>query len=286
MSEIGDIAPGILCLGIDALICGAIYLVYKNSSQIEKALSEAPEINIDENLKLTIQNHPSAVVNHEDGTVSLPYAVIRGNVTPLGKSVISSYTPEPLQGVIQKVVFREHKKVFKEAKKDEEKGSWVDKTKIIHQYINDVPFCLINYREQSEFSFSIPHIEIVDWKNTSKIDIDTVHNKYETSQPNLAELAGLVMGDLTKGVQKTEKMLTNGTTLTGVGQLVLGPMGVQLMPPSNGKPYLLVKDSISSIIKDYEGSKNGSKIVLDIFVGIGILAASWMAWKYYKKLQE
>ena len=92
MSEIGDFAPGILCLGIDALICGAIYLVYKNSSQIEKALAEAPEINIDEHLKLTIQKHPSAVVNHEDGTVSLPYAVILPHKYPIPAVALQNVT--------------------------------------------------------------------------------------------------------------------------------------------------------------------------------------------------
>ena len=189
-------------------------------------------------------------------------------------------------GVIQEVVFKEHKRVFKEDRNVEERGSWTDITKILHKYTNDVPFCLTNYRDQSDFSFSNPHIEIIGWKDASKIDIDTVHNKYESNQLNFAELAGLAMGDLTKGVQKTEKMLTNGTTLTGVGQLVLGPMGVQLMPPDYDKPYLLVKDSISSIIKDYEATKNGSNTVLNVFLSIGILTASWMAWKYYKKLQE
>ena len=43
-------------------------------------------------------------------TIVLPYATIRGNVTPLGRTVASAYVPEIQNGVIQKVVFTENKR--------------------------------------------------------------------------------------------------------------------------------------------------------------------------------
>ena len=38
-------------------------------------------------------------------------------------------------------------------------------------------------------------------------------------------LGGLVTGQILKGVQRTEMMLSSGTTLTGVGELVVSPDG-------------------------------------------------------------
>ena len=38
-------------------------------------------------------------------------------------------------------------------------------------------------------------------------------------------LGGLVTGQILKGVQRTEMMLTSGTTLTGVGELVVSADG-------------------------------------------------------------
>ena len=58
------------------------------------------------------------------------------------------------------------------------------------------------------------------------------------------------MGDMQKGVETTELMLTTGTNLTAVGELVSGPDGVKIQPPSDGRPFYLVRNSLSSLIKE------------------------------------
>ena len=45
-----------------------------------------------------------------------------------------------------------------------------------------------------------------------------------------SHLWGWVVGDMQKGVQKTEQMLTKGTSLTGIGELVSSPLGVRYLP--------------------------------------------------------
>ena len=88
-----------------------------------------------------------------------------------------------------------------------------------------------------------------------------------------------------KGVQKTEMMLTEGTTLTGIGELVAGPMGIKLQPPSDGRPYYLVKNSLSSLIKEIESNRTVFKVFLGIFGGVGAFISGFALWKYYKKIQ-
>ena len=74
-------------------------------------------------------------------------------------------------------------------------------------------------------------------------------------------------------------MLTNGATITGVGEVVLGPMGVKLLPPEDGKSFFLV-DSLKSLIKEQESSRNFHKILVYMFSGLGIFIGGYMAWKY------
>ena len=89
-----------------------------------------------------------------------------------------------------------------------------------------------------------------------------------------------------KGVQTTELMLTTGTNLTAVGELVSGPGGVRIQPPSDGRPFYLVRNSLSSLIKEVEGERTVLKVFLGIFSGVGAFILAWSAVKYYNKTKE
>ncbi len=75
-------------------------------------------------------------VTPDGAGLSLPYAAVRGEVSPLGKSVSSAYAAESVTGVIQQVVFTEHKRNLSRA------GFWFDSERVLHQYTNEAPFCL------------------------------------------------------------------------------------------------------------------------------------------------
>ena len=94
------------------------------------------------------------------------------------------------------------------------------------------------------------------------------------------------MGDMQKGVQTTELMLTSGTNLTAVGELVCGPGGVKIQPPSDGRPFYLVRNSLASLIKEVEGERTVLKVFLGIFSGVGAFILAWSAVKYYQKTKE
>jgi len=307
LPDLKEIVPEIVCLSADLVICGVFYYALKSTNFVLKELMAAPEIPIDENTAERLENHPCRVVSSDPKTgvvsSSLPYAVIRGDVTPLGKTVTSAYAAGPLQGVIQKVIYTEHKRNMSRT------GFWVDSKRELHSFTNDAPFCLTNSQQfthfvledpwrpivdkwagnvnpswDSTFSLVRPHVEVTDWTDAARIDLDTVYDHFDSAGGGIgSHLWGWVVGDMQKGVQKTEEMLTKGTTLTGVGELVSGPMGIRLQPPADGRPYYLVKSSLSSLIKETQSSRTVIKVFLGIFGSMGLLVISLAAWKLYKK---
>jgi len=277
MPEFSEFVPELVCLGIDCMFLGGLYMGYKSANRHIKELLGAPHINIDEHLQSQIQNHPLSQVSDDGSTTVLKYAVLRGDVAPLGRAVSSSYAPQIVTGVIQKVVFTEHKRNLSKT------GFWFDHERVLHKFTNDAPFCLAS-PEDSIFSLTRPHVEVVDWADAAKIDLDTVYDSYEAAQPGLtSHIWGWVTGDIQKGVQKTEMMLMKGTTLTGVGELVCTVDGVKIQPPTDGTSYYLVRSSFNSLVKEVEGMKSALRVCLWIFGGVGACILGFAAHKYYKK---
>jgi len=277
MPELIDFVPEIICMGIDIVICGALYKGYCSANKYISDLTQAPQICIDDTLRSQVENHPLSRLSEDGETVILPFAVVRGDVAPLGKAVYSSHATQMVTGVIQSVVFMEHKRNLSRT------GFWFDSERVIHQFTNDAPFCLTNPQE-SVFTLVRPHIEVADWNEASRIDLDTVYDQFEPAVTGLSShLWGWVTGDMQKGVQKTEMMLTKGTTLTGVGELAVNQYGVKLQPPSDGRSYYLVKNSVKSLIKELEGGKNALKIFLWVFGSVGTFLFALTAYRYYNK---
>jgi len=277
MPELSDFVPEIICMGIDLIICGALYKGYSSANKYINDLTSAPQISIDDHLRSHIENHPRAQVAEDGESVVLPFAVVRGDVAPLGKAVSSSYATQMVTGAIQRVVFMEHKRNLSRT------GFWFDSERVLHQFTNDAPFCLTSPQE-SIFTLIRPHVEVMEWKEASRIDLDTVYDQFEPAVTGLSShLWGWVTGDMQKGVQKTEMMLTKGTTLTGVGELVSTQYGVKLQPPSDGRSYYLVKDSLKSLIKELEGGRSALKIFLWVFGSVGAFLFAMTSYRYYTR---
>lgn len=280
MPEMGDFLPELICLGVDAVVCAALYHAYSSVSMAIQDLKDAPVIAINEHMKEQIASSTVSEVMPDGLGLSLPYAAVRGEVSPLGKTVSSAYAPEAVSGVIQRVVFTEHKRNLSRA------GFWFDSERVLHQYTNDAPFCLTKLQDSS-WSLSRPHVEVVDWQDASRIDLDTVYDKFEQGAVGLSShLWGWVTGDLHKGTQVTEMMLTKGCNLTAVGQLVSTPAGVRIQPPADGRPFYLVRITLSSLIKEFEAGRSGLKLFLGVFSGVGLVISCLAAYKYIKKRKE
>ena len=182
MTNVSEFIPELIGLGVDAVICALLYKGLNASSRLLKDLSSATKIDIEEHIKAKVEAQDASIYNRETSSVIIPYAAIRGGVQPLGKLISSSYSPEQvecrmarpqsglsepnffqLKGVIQRVLFREHKRHMSRT------GFWIDSEKLIHQYTNDAPFCLSNPKES--FSLVKPFVEVQDWSDSARIDL-------------------------------------------------------------------------------------------------------------------
>merc|ERR1719348_2047402 len=159
-------------MGVDLSICLVLCKAYNATDTLLRDLSSAPSIPIDEHIGSRVSNHPSSVTSEDGSVTRLPYAVVKGDVTPMGRPVVPLYGKDVGIGVIQKVVFTEHKRNMSKT------GFWVDSERVLHQYTNDVPFCLSSSQD-SIFSLMRPHVEVVDWKDAARIDLDTVYDHFE-----------------------------------------------------------------------------------------------------------
>ena len=94
MPDVGDFVPELVCMGVDFVICGVLYKAFSTTNSILRDLSGSPQIPIDDNLRTVIENHAASVPSGDASSYTIPYAVVRGDVSPLGKTVCSSYSTD------------------------------------------------------------------------------------------------------------------------------------------------------------------------------------------------
>ena len=101
--------------------------------------------------------------------------------------------------------------------------------------------------------------------------------------------AGLdrLVGDVTKGIQETEKMLLTGTSLMGVGKVVLERGEMKLSAPDDSKhPFILTKMRLNELVRFYESSSKTFKILA---LSFGIVSSALLAgliWRHLKTWLE
>ncbi|KFQ39043.1 Mitochondrial ubiquitin ligase activator of nfkb 1-A, partial [Mesitornis unicolor] len=97
------ITPGeLLCLGSSLAFSGLFYYLYRKKARVVARIQEAPKLQVDDSLP--------AVVSVADGRC-LPYVALEGIVLP-AKAALTSHYHEGLQGVIQKLLLKEHRLIW------------------------------------------------------------------------------------------------------------------------------------------------------------------------------
>ena len=99
MPDIGEFVPELVCMGVDLIICGVLYKAYSTTNSILRDLSSSPQVPIDENIRSTIQNHATSIPSGDASSYTIPYAVVRGDVSPMGKTVCSSYSTDMVANI-------------------------------------------------------------------------------------------------------------------------------------------------------------------------------------------
>ena len=64
---------------------------YSSACTYINDLRNAPQISLDEHVQSRIENHPKSHVSDDGSVTVLPFAVVRGDVAPLGKDIASSH---------------------------------------------------------------------------------------------------------------------------------------------------------------------------------------------------
>lgn len=180
------------------------------------------------------------VEKHRDKKI--PYAVIRGTVTPIGVPLRSNLVPS-VSGVLQIVKLHEHRITRGFA------GFWTEHHKLLHETANEMPFELRNQQHG---------VEIMDALKAAVLDVDMVYDNYEPSNLSVIDhVFGFFSGVRQRGLQTTEEVLREGSFLTAVGELELDGNTLRMQPSTAG-PLFLTTATKSMLIKRFEDAKGAT----------------------------
>lgn len=250
-----------VALGVDLLILGLCAREYVHYKRTAKVLKAAPQYNIDGDLKSVVERQRDK---------KIPYAVIRGTVTPIGVPLRSSLVPS-VSGVLQIVKLHEHRVTRGFA------GFWTEQHKLLHESANEMPFELRNQNHG---------VEIVDALSAAVLDVDVVYDNYEPSNLSLFDhVFGFFSGVRQRGLQTTEEVLREGSFLTAIGELELDGDTLR-MQPSNEGPLFLTTATKSTLIKRFEDAKTTTILKLVVCSTISAILVAFIAKKLYRKRKQ
>lgn len=117
------------------------------------------------------------------------------------------------------------------------------------------------------------------------LDMEVISDTFTPTVPSMMDhIWGFFSGFRQRGVQSTEKMLREGTLMTGIGEIVCEQDGsFKLQPPSNGGLYYLTTLPVSSLLKKLESSKKNYGLLTLVCTAIGVVLAGMILRKYLKQ---
>ncbi|XP_038062093.1 mitochondrial ubiquitin ligase activator of nfkb 1-A-like isoform X2 [Patiria miniata] len=247
-----------------AAITGLIAYYWRKEANYLKQIKDAPRLNIDRNLQTIVSEAPENTI---------PYAVIEGSVEAIGKPLQSEHTPGIL-GVLQTLICREHKTYWSGSTR-----LWHDTTRLIRNINRSVPFVIKDNNAG---------VKVDDPLSATGLEIPIIHDSFEPSPTSLGEhIVSWASGEKTKGFQTMERMLSEGTVLTGIGMLSTSTGSLVLGPPTGtNRPYILSNIGFSGIVRDFQSKINHLKFFLYISGSITALLVALWFYKQYKKYAE
>ncbi|XP_072020540.1 mitochondrial ubiquitin ligase activator of NFKB 1-like [Amphiura filiformis] len=256
-----------ICLAGGAAVTGVFSYLWKRKAKILSDVKDAPLLEINNDLKVIIDEAPSK---------SIPYAIVEGKVYADGPAIRSDYVLGAV-GVIQSLVCREHKTEWSKATR-----LWHDTTRSIRDTVKTVPFFLSPFTNVSS-----PCVKVEDPLEAAHLTLETIYDKFHQTNASWGEnLLNWATGEKTKGFQEIEKMLPEGRTVLGIGELSLANESVVLGPPSNGREYILTTSNMAGLLKDLQSSVKTWKVLSIIFGSVTIVIFLYWLRKRYQKYTE
>ncbi|XP_028254261.1 mitochondrial ubiquitin ligase activator of nfkb 1-A-like [Parambassis ranga] len=241
-----------LCLGAGLAVSGLCYYMYRKKKKTADELDNASHINIDGNLKDTLEVTPGA---------RLQYAVVEGVVEPVGEP-LRSQCHEDIVGVVHKVEVTEPRlglsSLYSALFKSHDKP-------VLHKQVTSVPFVL----RGSDGTAVQVHCPL----KASGLNMEMLYKRFLQVSHGFSVLGWYFSGVKSYSRLETEEMLRVGTRVTGVGQLTLDPDGtLNLRPPSDGTKYFLSMADYDTLRKQYSAATKAWKRFAVIFALAGAAA--------------
>jgi len=254
-----------ICLGIDAAILTIVYKFYKDASKTLQSVKNAPTLEITD-LKHEAEKYAQGCI---------PYAIVRGTVKAFGMPLASKNVPSGPAGVIHESILREHKIQWSWASR-----WWREVKEDITRTTNAVPFML---RSEGGAAF----IEVTEPLSAKGWELHTIYDEFEPSKAGFwSAITRFFIGETTTGYQRIEKMLPEGSVLTGVGALVLRHDKISLRPPARGLSYYLTQMSEDSLLRNLESEASTLRTLVILFGTFGGVILGVILVKYYQKRRE
>ncbi|XP_067647662.1 mitochondrial E3 ubiquitin protein ligase 1 [Eurosta solidaginis] len=256
-----DFIPESVLLGFDVLILGLCVREYVSYKKHINCLKDAPQLVINNDLKDLVSRSKDK---------KIPYAVLRGTVSPIGVPLRSVMSPS-VTGVLQVIKLSEHCVQRGIA------GFWQEQRKLVHVSSNEMPFELRN---------NDSGVEIVDALSAAVLDLDVVYDNYEPSSLSFFDhMFGFFSGVRQKGIQTTEEVLRDGSFITAIGELELDGNKLRLQPSPVG-PLFLTTATKSTLIKKFEEAKSSMLVKIVACGAISAIVIGFMLRKWYAKKKQ
>jgi E3 ubiquitin-protein ligase MUL1 len=90
-----------------------------------------------------------------------------------------------------------------------------------------------------------------------------------------------------RGLQEREEMLVVGTSIMGIGEILLEDGRLKLRPPAdNSGPYFLTKMTKNQLVKQLRSQGQTVKIFSFILGAVAAGLLSFLAWRVFRKYQD
>ncbi|XP_015727312.1 mitochondrial ubiquitin ligase activator of nfkb 1-A-like isoform X1 [Coturnix japonica] len=258
----------LLCLGSSVALSGLFYYLYRKKARVVARIQpvdlcpcsallfqEAPKLQVDDSLP--------AVVSAAEGRC-LPYVALEGIVLP-AKAALSSHYHGGLQGVIQKLLLKEHRLIWNSLAR-----SWTESERVLSEQVYTVPFLLA-----SPDADVVTQVSVESPLRAVCLPLEMVYERFEQPAHGFRDLLGhYLSGEKPKGILETEEMLRVGAGLTGIGELALHPDGsLHLQPPVREGEYFLCLGDWQTVLAELESARGFWKgaAVLCAVVGLAVL---------------
>ncbi|KAF4078547.1 hypothetical protein AMELA_G00200390 [Ameiurus melas] len=251
----------ILLLASSSALTAFLYSVYRKKASSAARLSEAKKISLDQDLQSILAEAPGKCI---------PYAVIEGVVRSV-KDTLNSQFVDCCQGVIARLTLKEKKMVWNQTTR-----IWNNYEKVIHQRTNTVPFDLASHDDT--ITATVRVIRPLD----AELDLEKTYENFHPVTSSFTSILGhFLSGERPKGVTEMEEMLRLGTSITGVGELVMDGGVVRLQPPKQGLRYFLSSLDYDTLLESHKSRMRFWRVLTALMGLAACTTLAYVLWRRY-----